>query len=543
MAPISVDPVALDGAGTSILGLTEQLRSAMSTLDGALSGCARMTGDDPAGEVFGRAYDTSAKALVESLVDLSNGGTRVGDAVRVTASNYSKAEVASNVAGQGGPPLPQPDQTPSISAKVPPSAEGGDSRLVPPGWWLIEPLVRMVWPDGDSAKLRTAAAAWSAAGTSFLSLEMGMFGPLGTVGAQQIPEAGTIVNALTSTGNNAVLLFNQSVQISSKLQNFASKIDSVRAHIMDLLSRVMNPWTGVKELWDIITSEDDEELKKIAEDVRVILNHFQAEVAALATELAPIASAAQTIASTMGRYGEMELQHFGDAAHNVVADVVNAGASLGNAALHNPLDVVEIGAGALMMRAGAGILGPGLLADATGVGAPVGIPATLTGAGLMVAGGVLAGHGAIDLSKHAEAANAVTIMAAHTGRPGEGGDRGDGRDPYGHFAGESGYGKNAEARGIENYREDNPGRWVTTEQRKATVDGAPNSRFYDGLARLPDGTYEGIEVKSGTASRDAQQAAFDSAVSRQNPAYVTIVNEQGVVETVKVTSVRVETVK
>jgi hypothetical protein len=31
-------------------------------------------------------------------------------------------------------------------------------------------------------------------------------------------------------------------------------------------------------------------------------------------------------------------------------------------------------------------------------------------------------------------------------------------------------------------------------------------------------------------------------VSPQNPAYVTIVNEQGVVETVKITSVRVETV-
>ena len=136
-------------------------------------------------------------------------------------------------------------------------------------------------------------------------------------------------------------------------------------------------------------------------------------------------------------------------------------------------------------------------------------------------------------------------MHAHIGRPGEGVDRGDGRDPYGHITGRQGggYARQREAEGIEQYRDDNPDNWVTTEQRKATVNGgASGGRFYDGLGRLPDGTYEGIEVKSGGASLSPGQRAFDGLVSPDNPAYVTITNEQGVVETVKITQVRVETV-
>jgi hypothetical protein len=152
-------------------------------------------------------------------------------------------------------------------------------------------------------------------------------------------------------------------------------------------------------------------------------------------------------------------------------------------------------------------------------------------------------EGALGLS-HAAAQQPVTVFHAHTGRPGEGIDRGDGRDPYGRITGRGGggHGRQREAEGIEKYKQANEGRWVTTEQRKATVEGAPNGRFYDGLAKKPDGTYEGIEVKSGTAGLTKPQESFDGKVGYNNPGYVTITNDQGEVETVQVTSTRVETV-
>ena len=246
----------------------------------------------------------------------------------------------------------------------------------------------------------------------------------------------------------------------------------------------------------------------------------------------------------MAAWAKMEIQHFGDAAYNALADVVNAGASFGNAMLNNPVDALGMIGGAAMMAGGAGLEVPGVLLDATGVGAIAGVPVNVAGAAMIAGGATLAGGSAIDLSREANL-NGVTVMHAHTGRPGEGVDRGDGRDPYGHITGRNGggYARGREVEGIENYKEDNPGRSVTNEQRKATIDGgASGGRFYDGLARLPDGTYEAIEVKSGAASLSPGQRAFDGLVSPTNPAYVTITNEQGAVETVKITNVRVETV-
>lgn len=60
MAPLVVDPANLDGAGTSVVSAGNGLGSVISTVTSALSGCAGMAGDDPAGGAFGRSYDSSA---------------------------------------------------------------------------------------------------------------------------------------------------------------------------------------------------------------------------------------------------------------------------------------------------------------------------------------------------------------------------------------------------------------------------------------------------------------------------------------------------
>ncbi|MBN9194420.1 MAG: hypothetical protein J0I78_17695 [Microbacterium sp.] len=56
-----------------------------------------------------------------------------------------------------------------------------------------------------------------------------------------------------------------------------------------------------------------------------------------------------------------------------------------------------------------------------------------------------------------------------------------------------------------------------SSQTRATLpDGS--QRYYDGLALKSDGTWEGIEVKSGNASRSGSQRAFDDAVGSGVPA-------------------------
>lgn len=107
MAPLAVDPAALDSAGGAVVAAGAGLGAVISSLTAALAGCAGMAGDDPAGAVFGRSYDGSAAALVQAMSVARNGLCNLGDGVRMSAHNYSLAEAMSDVAGRAAPVAPR----------------------------------------------------------------------------------------------------------------------------------------------------------------------------------------------------------------------------------------------------------------------------------------------------------------------------------------------------------------------------------------------------------------------------------------------------
>ncbi len=268
-----------------------------------------MSGDDPAGAAFGHTYDNSASKLLEAMATTRNGLCRLGDGVRVSAHNYSVAEAHSNISGKGHP-LPGPHPTGSISAGSTPSSVGHGTGP-PAGWGWVSKYIGMIWPSGDSAKLRGAAAAWTSAGTNFeVSEILGAVGPMSSIGAQQIPEGQAIAAAFAETHRCAAGILQQCATIATHLTSYASKIDTVHAAIIDLLSRICNPLTGIKEVWEFLTDEDDDEIKKIANDIRIIINQFTAEVDALRQQIATALTEAKTILGIMTRYAEKEWDHF-----------------------------------------------------------------------------------------------------------------------------------------------------------------------------------------------------------------------------------------
>ncbi|MBE7157826.1 MAG: hypothetical protein INR62_05230, partial [Rhodospirillales bacterium] len=119
-------------------------------------------------------------------------------------------------------------------------------------------------------------------------------------------------------------------------------------------------------------------------------------------------------------------------------------------------------------------------------------------------------------------------------QPGQ--DRGDGRDILGHWVsgnGPSHNGKLAEQQKIEELRRRYPG--LISQQKRASFPAANSrGRYYDALVPNSDGTYTGIEIKSGNARKTANQRNFDDAVSPSNPAKVTLPNGK----TVRITRVR-----
>ena len=131
--------------------------------------------------------------------------------------------------------------------------------------------------------------------------------------------------------------------------------------------------------------------------------------------------------------------------------------------------------------------------------------------------------------------------------PRDGVNRGDGHDHRGRWA-EKNKGSHAyepsEWQGTEQYRKNmeelgHPLQEIVNEKRAARINGTGRPRFYDRFILTEDGTWEGLEVKSGGGHYETDQRAFDAQVSPDNPAYVTLSDGR----TIKITQVHVEYVE
>jgi ADP-ribosyltransferase exoenzyme len=308
VAPLAVDPAALDGAGRSLADVGKGIGLTLSTLTGTLSGCGGMCGDDPVGEAMGQAYDSTATGLVTAIAVSRNGLVNLGDGVRMSAHNYSLAEAQSDVGGRAES-LPVPAASGAITASAPPSAVGG-GLPAPPGFGWVSKYIGMIWPTADSAQLRTAAGAWIVVGTDLLVTQTSAAGALGVIGTQQIPDAAMMGQAFSASLNAATQVMAQVTAVAAQLTSYADKVDAVHAAIVDLLARICDPLTGFKVVWDFLTDDEESEIKEIAQDIKTVVDNFSAEVSALATELRPMVNAAGVIAETMATYADKEWEQF-----------------------------------------------------------------------------------------------------------------------------------------------------------------------------------------------------------------------------------------
>lgn len=89
-----------------------------------------------------------------------------------------------------------------------------------------------------------------------------------------------------------------------------------------------------------------------------------------------------------------------------------------------------------------------------------------------------------------------------------------------------------EEQGLKDY-EKMHGMSVDRTSVRASVEGVENGRYYDGLVRKSDGTYDALEVKSGRALRGPAQRAFDERVTYKTPATAVLNGER-----IQITSVK-----
>ena len=106
-------------------------------------------------------------------------------------------------------------------------------------------------------------------------------------------------------------------------------------------------------------------------------------------------------------------------AETVAEGTVSAAASLGNAALHDPGSVLEAGAGLMLTTISAGGEAGGLVLDATGIGAVLGVPANAVSAAGIVAGAGMTAQGLTTLMRDAAGPDRVNMSSDSSGGGGE----------------------------------------------------------------------------------------------------------------------------
>ena len=210
-------------------------------------------------------------------------------------------------------------------------------------------------------------------------------------------------------------------------------------------------------------------------------------------------------------------------AQNTLATAANSTASFFNALAQHPDILWEILGGIGLISIGTGGEAGGFALDATGVGALGGVPLNMAAAGAIGAGTTTVGHGIFRAVAAASGDSAVNPVQKQKGV-----DRGDRRDDYGKWTKGDGQHPHVdkETRGLDEVAENRGVDVIRTKVRADVEGGNPNGRYFDGLYRNADGTYTAIEVKSGGATRDANQRTFDAIVNGGTPARATLNGEE-----------------
>ncbi len=272
MAPIVVDPYALSGAGASVSAVGDGLSAAVSVLAGSFDA---NTGADSAGAVFGRQYVSAADAILKSVSAGVNACRNVGYGIGVSAANYSRADADSDISGRSQPLASPPCPAP-VSAPGSPTVLGG-GVAVPALWFVVQAFVGDLWPSGDPAGMRQAAAAWRVFEVSLRDVGVDVSGPDTTVGAQRIGEGAQIQGALREIGTGLSEAASQCEQLASGLEGFAAGVEHTQQAIRDLLGKLGSIGGVVGTFFEFVRGHGEEEFHRIVADIRTVLHHLKAE--------------------------------------------------------------------------------------------------------------------------------------------------------------------------------------------------------------------------------------------------------------------------
>ncbi|OBG62192.1 MULTISPECIES: hypothetical protein [unclassified Mycobacterium] len=275
MAPLVVDPEAMFVAGSAVDAVGEGLAAALGPLT---AGFGINSGQDAAGLMFGLGYRNAAQSLLNGAAAGIFACRYLGAKVQLCASNYSRAEAASNVRGSGHM-LPTPAQPQDFP---PPGRPGtvGAGVAQPLLWAVVEALVDDVWPNGNGVGMHAAAGCWRGFGDALRAVGHGLDGPKSVVAGQQVPEAQLVQQVLSELGSKLEKLAGRCDDLAKALDEFANVVENAQNKIRDLLGRLAGLTNLAHDVMLIFEGDAADELEKIVRDINDVLDNMKREAQA-----------------------------------------------------------------------------------------------------------------------------------------------------------------------------------------------------------------------------------------------------------------------
>lgn len=338
MAPLSVDPEAMFAAGSGIGAVGEALAAALGPLT---AGFGINSGQDAAGLVFGLGYQNAAESLLNGAAAGIFACRYIGAKVQLCASNYSRADAASNVHGSGHV-LPAPAQPQEFPAARRPGTMG-PGVAQPLLWAVVEALVDDVWPNGNGVGMQAAAGCWRGFGAVLRGVGDALNGPKSAIAAQQVPEAELIQQCISNLGAKLGDLAGQCDALANTLDGFAMEVEKAQNNIRDLLRRLGSLGDLGHDVMLIFEGDALDELEKIVRDINAVLDDMKREAQAREQVIKTGMQIIDGLVSEMKSYVRGQLVQFlGEAVGNFLANQFDSTADAGEGIFKSAVGLAEL---------------------------------------------------------------------------------------------------------------------------------------------------------------------------------------------------------
>jgi hypothetical protein len=224
--------------GSEMSTIASDVTAAWTSLSSSLSGSAGMAGDDELAEDWSPDYDDAAKGCAKGTEAIASFLQGFDGLLAGTGAAYKEAELTG--AGKPGTSGIEIPASTTPSASVPPSALG--SNPLPGGLGELAELVEgalyavgVVFPRGDTEKLRAAALAWGTFATDLDRAKSRLGSSLVELAASEVPQSGVADEVRTAIQNMIGEFSEAASGNEAALNDLAQNIDDTWAEIRSML--------------------------------------------------------------------------------------------------------------------------------------------------------------------------------------------------------------------------------------------------------------------------------------------------------------------